>query len=149
MTDTLSNALGIVLALMGACIFIGVVGLLALARSIRRINLPYDADFFTTMRHIPLALVVLLDLLDFGLDIFSAPIIWIALDRMGLRSLRNKATVEALIPFTNVIPTFTVCWFAARLLNLGEPRPPAAYDQWGQPYARVRRDPEIIDADRW
>jgi hypothetical protein len=148
MTDSLRDVLVIVLALMGASIFVAIAGLLALARRIRRLDIPHDADFFTTMRHIPLALVVLLDLLDFGLDIFSAPIIWIALDRMGLPSLRNKATIEALIPFTNVIPTFTVCWFAARLLNLGVPLPPVAYDQWGRPHSRIRREPEIIDVDR-
>ena len=150
MTDNLSNILVIVLALMGACIFVGIIGLLMLARSIRRLRIPPEADFFTTMRHIPLALAVLLDLLDFGLDIFSAPILWIALDRMGLPSLRNKATIEALIPFTNVIPTFTVCWFAARLLNLGTPYLPAVYDydQWDHPHSRVRREPEIIDVNR-
>src|SRR5262247_4015103 len=136
MTDAFRDALLIILALMGASIFVGIVGLLALARSIRRLRIPPDADFFTTMRHIPLALAVLLDLLDFGLDIFSAPIIWIVLDRMGLPNLRNKATIEALIPFTNVIPTFTVCWLAARLLNLGMPLLPAAYDQWEHPYRR-------------
>ena len=150
MTDNIASILAIILALMGACIFIGIVGLLMLARSIRRLDIPADADFFTTMRHIPLALVVLLDLLDFGLDIFSAPILWIALDRMGLRSLRNKATIEALIPFTNVIPTFTVCWFAARLLNLGAPLLPPVYDyeQWDYPRPRARHDPEIIDVNR-
>src|SRR5215216_2198203 len=121
MNDSLGNLLIIVLALMGASIFVALIGLLALARSIRRLRIPPDADFFTTMRHIPLALTVLLDLLDFGLDIFSAPIMWIVLDRMGLPNLRNKATIEALIPLTNVIPTFTVSWFAARLLNLGDP----------------------------
>lgn len=148
MTDTIRNLLVIVFALMGASIFVGLVGLIALTRRIRRLHIPPDADFFTTMRHIPLGLVVLLDLLDFGLDIFSAPIIWVALDRMGLPSLRNKATIEALIPFTNVIPTFTVCWFAARLLNLGAPFLPISYDQWGRSYSRARRTPEIIDVDR-
>src|SRR5690349_2203390 len=151
MSQTLSNVLLVVLALMGASIFIAVVGLLALARSIRRLRIPADADFFTTMRYIPLALAVLLDLLDFGLDIFSAPIIWIALNRMGLPNLRNKATIEALIPFTNVIPTFTVCWFAARLLNLGDPFGPVMYDQRGRPYPRIERqrhEPTIIDLDQ-
>ena len=150
MTDNISNILVIVLALMGTCIFVGIIGLLMLVRRIRRLHIPHDADFFTTMRHIPLALAVLLDLLDFGLDIFSAPILWIALDRMGLPSLRNKATIEALIPFTNVIPTFTVCWFAARLLNLGAPLLPVIYDedQWGRPYGRARREPKIIDVNR-
>jgi hypothetical protein len=140
MTDNLSNILAIILALMGVCIFVGIIGLLMLARSIRRLHIPADADFFTTMRHIPrhipLALAVLLDLLDFGLDIFSAPILWIALDRMGLPSLRNKATIEALIPLTNVI-------------HLGAPLLPAYdYDDWDRPYTQARRKPEIIDVNR-
>lgn len=107
------------LLVMAVCVVIALVGLFALMRSIRRLRIPEQADFFTTMRHIPLALVVLLDLLDFGLDIFSAPIMWVVLDRMGLPNLRNKATIEALIPITNVIPTFTLSWLAARMFNLG------------------------------
>jgi len=144
MSDSLGNILVVVLALMGASVFVGLAGLIALARSIRRLHIPPDADFFTTMRAIPFGLVVLLDLLDFGLDIFSAPIIWIALDRMGLPNLRNKATIEAIIPFTNVIPTFTVCWVAARLFDLGKP---LIYDRAGWPYPPVerRREPPIIE----
>jgi hypothetical protein len=150
-TNTLTNLLVIVLALMGASIFVGLVGLFALARRIRRLHIPSDADFFTTLRSVPFGLVVLLDLLDFGLDIFSAPIMWIALDRMGLPNLRNKATIEALIPFTNVIPTFTVCWFAARLFNLGDQPWLAAYDRSGREYPRIeprRGEQTIIDGDR-
>jgi len=148
MNGTLGNLLVIVLALMGASIFIAILGLLALTRSIRRLHIPREADFFTTMRHIPLVLAVLLDLLDFGLDIFSAPILWIALDRMGLPNLRNKATIEALIPITNVIPTFTVSWLAARLLHLGDPLLPAPYDRYDpNPRARHGREPTIIDMD--
>jgi hypothetical protein len=45
---------------------------------------------------------------------------WIVLDRLGLRGLRNKAAIEALIPFTQPIPTFTLSWVAARTLNLGD-----------------------------
>ena len=75
--------------------------------------------------------------------------LWIALDRMGLPNLRNKATVEALIPFTNVIPTFTVCWFAARLLNLGDPVQPPLYDQYGRPHRRLLRAdrPRLADGE--
>src|ERR1041384_6192558 len=120
MDESLWRFLTVLGLIMGACVVIALIGLFALTRSIRRLRVPPHADFFTTMRYIPLSLVILLDLLDFGLDIFSAPIIWIALDRMGLPNLRNKATIEALIPFTNVIPTFTVSWSAARLLNLGD-----------------------------
>ena len=74
---------------------------------------------------------------------------WIALDRMGLYNLRNKATIEALIPVTNVIPTFTACWFAARLLNLGMQPWPYESDDWAdRHHARLpRRPPTVIDMD--
>jgi len=42
------------------------------------------------------------------------------LDRLGLRGLRNKAAVEALIPLTQPIPVFTLGWFIARLTGLGK-----------------------------
>ena len=151
--DTLIEAFGsiiaVVLVLMGISVVIASIGLIALARSIRRLRIPPDADFFTTMRYIPLSLVIVLDLLDFGLDIFSAPIMWIALDRMGLPNLRNKATIEALIPLTNVIPTFTVSWFAARLMNLGEQPWPYEGEYWAERPARTlpRRPSRIIDVD--
>jgi hypothetical protein len=142
------DILTILLIAMAISVVLGAIGLLALARSIRRLRIPPDADFFTTMRYIPLPLAIVLDLLDFGLDIFSAPIMWIALDRMGLYNLRNKATIEALIPFTNVIPTFTASWFAARLFNLGAaPWPYEGGDWVGQPHALPRRPSRVIDMD--
>jgi hypothetical protein len=73
---------------------------------------------------VPLSLVVGLDLLDLGLDVFSAPIIWVILNRFGLQALRNVATVEALIPISGPIPTLTIAWIAARVLNLGQPHDP-------------------------
>ena len=76
--------------------------------------------------------------------------VWIALDRMGLPNLRNKATVEALIPFTSPIPTFTASWIAARLLNLGEPPYRPARRDWERRDMRRsqrRRPPTIIDMD--
>ena len=147
--ETFRGLFTVLLIAMALSVVLASIGLVALARSIRRLRIPPEADFFTTMRYIPLGLVIALDLLDFGLDIFSAPIIWIALDRMGLPNLRNKATIEALIPLTNVIPTFTVSWFAARLLNLGDPLLPAPHDQYGRPYPHTRRghEPTIIDMD--
>lgn len=150
MNDTFNQVLLVLLVLMGASVLVALVGLIVLARRIRRLRVPADADFFTTMRYVPLSLVVLLDLLDFGLDIFSAPIAWIVLDRMGLYGLRNKATIEALIPFTQPIPTFTLSWVAARLMNLGDPGAPWAHA------GRARREgsgdlphggPMIIDMD--
>jgi hypothetical protein len=151
MDESLWRLLTVLGLIMGACVVIALIGLFALTRSIRRLRVPPHADFFTTMRYIPLPLVILLDLLDFGLDIFSAPIIWIALDRMGLPNLRNKATIEALIPFTNVIPTFTASWFATRLLNLGDQPQLYEPDYWEPRDERMQRRPPrrptIIDAD--
>jgi hypothetical protein len=110
--------------LLGAIMLISlVVGLLVLGlayRRLKQIRVPQDADFFTTLRAVPLALVIGLDLLDLGLDTFSAPLEWLILNRLGLTALRNVATFEALIPFTGPIPTLTLAWIAARLFNLGE-----------------------------
>lgn len=73
-----------------------------------------DAGFFETLRRVPLGLVVALDLLDLALDVFSAPIIWVVLDRLNLKALRQVATIEALIPISGPIPTMTICWILAR-----------------------------------
>jgi hypothetical protein len=108
-----------------ALILAGLV--LALAfRTLRRVRLrvPPNADFFTTVRAVPLSLVVGLDLLDLALDVLSAPIIWIILSRFGLQALRNVATVEALIPISGPVPTLTLAWLAARIFNLGQPHDP-------------------------
>lgn len=98
---------------------------LALAfRALRRIRVPPDADFFTTVRAVPLSLMVGLDLLDLALDTLSAPIIWFILNRYNLKALRNVGAVEALIPITGPIPTLTIAWFAARIFKLGQPYDP-------------------------
>lgn len=126
--ETFGGLLQWLLIAMGVALAIAIVGLALIWRSVKRLNVPPDADFFTTMRHIPLLLAILLDLLDFGLDILAAPVSWVVLDRLGLKGLRNKAALEAFIPFTQPIPTFTVSWVAARALNLGElPRRPHPY----------------------
>jgi hypothetical protein len=148
MDETFGNILTTLLLIMAVCVVASLLGLFALARSIRRLRVPPDADFFTTMRYVPITLVILLDMLDFGLDIFAAPISFIVLDRMGLRGLRNKAAIEALIPFTQPIPTFTLGWIAARTLNLGEPPGHAPYGSWEErEYRPSRRQPTIIDMD--
>ena len=120
MNDFLAQIITVIGVIAAVCVVVALVGLSLLVRSMRRLHVPHDADFFTTMRLIPLPLVVLLDMLDFGMDVFATPLVWLFLDRMGLRSLRNKAVVEALIPFTGPIPTFTIAWVAARSLHLGE-----------------------------
>jgi hypothetical protein len=85
-------------------------------RRLKRIRLPPGADFLTTLRHVPLTLVLFLDLLDFGLDFLSAPIAWTILGRLGLQSLRGVTVVEELIPGTQFLPTMTAAWLVARLL---------------------------------
>jgi hypothetical protein len=110
-------------------IFVVVVLLLAAAalgwawHRLRRIKLPPDPDLFTTLRALPLAFVVGLDLLDLGLDVLATPITWALLDRLKLRALRDVASFEALVPLTGPIPLLTILWLGARVLKLGQ-----AYD---------------------
>lgn len=117
--------------IMLGALLLAVVVLAMAIRKLRRIRLPPDADFFTAIRAVPFSLVVGLDLLDLGLDVFSTPIIWFILNRTGLQSLRNVAAFEAFLPFTGPIPTLTLAWLAARYLNLGKPL-----------------DPNVIEAER-
>ncbi len=93
-------------------------------RKLRHIRIAADSDFFTTVRAVPLSLVIGLDLLDLGLDVFSTPLTWLILDRLGLKALRNVATVKALIPIGDMIPALTLAWLAARLFKLGRPYDP-------------------------
>ena len=102
--------------------FIATLLLVYVYRRLQRLDVPENAGFFATLRLVPLALVVGLDLLDLGLDVFSAPIVWYLLRRLRLGALRNVATFEALIPFTGPIPTLTIAWFAARWFNLSDER---------------------------
>jgi hypothetical protein len=115
---------------LGALVLAVVVLAVAL-RKLRKIRVPADADFFTAVRAVPFSLVVGLDLLDLGLDSFSAPIIWFILNRTGLQALRNVAAFEAFIPFTGPIPTLTLAWLASRYLKLGQ-----------------SLDPNLIEAER-
>ncbi|MFZ5918721.1 MAG: hypothetical protein ACOYZ7_17435 [Chloroflexota bacterium] len=91
--------------------------LLALTyRSLKRIRIPANAGFITALRHVPLTLALFLDLLDFGLDFFSAPLAWVILGKLGLQSLRGVTLVEEIIPGTQFLPVMTAAWVAARLL---------------------------------
>ena len=92
---------------------------LALAyRRLRHLDIPPDADLTETLQVIPFFLVLAIDFLDLGLDFLAAPIVWIVLDRFGLKALRNVSTIEAIIPFTNPIPTMTLAWLAVRVLGI-------------------------------
>ena len=110
----LIDLLYLMLILMGISLVFAVILLGWVVWRIRRINLPPGADFFMALRATPLSVVILLDLLDFGLDIFAAPFAWTILGYLGLKPLRNVSVIESLIPGTQFVPTMTVAWFIAR-----------------------------------
>ena len=95
-------------------------------RKIQKIDVPANAGFTETLRYTPFAVVLLIDLLDLALDILAAPFSWIILDRLGLRALRAVSAIEALIPFTQPIPTMTLCWLFVRLF----PNIPLEAENW-------------------
>lgn len=86
-------------------------------RRLKRMDVPPNAGFSETLLYTPLLLVIFIDLLDFALDILAAPFTWAILDRLGLKALRGFAAFEALLPFTQFVPTMTLAWFAARLFG--------------------------------
>jgi len=108
----------VVAAVMGLSLGLFVLIMAIAYRSIRRLDVPPDADLTETLLLVPFYLVLAIDLLDLGLDVLAAPVAWIFLDHLGLRALRNISTVEALIPLTGPIPTLTLAWLAVRLLGV-------------------------------
>lgn len=106
----------IVLSFLGAGLVLSLTLLAFVVSRVRRIRLPEDADWKTTMRLTPFVVVLLLDLLDFSLDIFSVPITWPLLGYLGLKPIRSVTVLEGLIPGTQLIPTLTLTWILARLL---------------------------------
>ncbi|NCF69562.1 MAG: hypothetical protein GWP61_26735 [Chloroflexi bacterium] len=106
-----------VFAAMAVSFVVALILFLFVIRRLRRMDVPPGAGFSETLMYTPLLLVVFIDLLDFALDILAAPFTWAILDRLGLRALRDVAAFEALLPFTQVIPTMTLAWIAARLIG--------------------------------
>ena len=120
LAQTLRNFFAI---LVWVSLVAGVLAAVMLAwtyRDIRRLRIPANAGFFGTLRIIPLRVAIFLDLLDLALDSFAAPVAWLVLRWLRLDGLRAPAIIEDLIPGTQLIPTMTVLWVAARALNLGE-----------------------------
>jgi hypothetical protein len=105
------------LVVAGAGLMLALVLLAYVVWRVKRIRLPVDADLLTTLRATPLVVVVLLDLLDFSLDFLSAPFAWVLLGYLGLQKLRGVTVIESLIPGTQVLPTMTLAWIAARLIR--------------------------------
>jgi len=84
---------------------------------VRRIDLPAGADALTALQRTPFVVVLLLDLLDLGLDIFSVPFTWPLLGRLGLAPLRGVTIIEGLIPGTQLVPTMSLAWLFARWIG--------------------------------
>jgi hypothetical protein len=103
--------------IMGISLLLAAILFIFAYRSARRLNIPPDAGFAETLLLTPLVVVLFIDLLDLAVDFLAAPIAWIILDRMGLRALRNISVLEALVPFTQVIPTMTLAWIGVRVLG--------------------------------
>jgi len=116
-TIDLNLILYILLALLGSGLIITLLFLVWVIKRVRQINLPPDADFLTALRATPLSVVILLDLFDFTLDIFSIPFVWILLGYLGLQPLRTVTVIEAAIPGTQIIPTLTIAWLVARMTD--------------------------------
>ena len=108
------DLLVIIVVIFGLAIGLALLMLLWVIWRVGHIDLPEDADFFTTLRATPLSVVILLDLLDLALDFLSAPVAWVLLTKLGLKPLRAVTVVEGLLPGTHLLPTLTVCWVIAR-----------------------------------
>lgn len=103
------------------CLGLAILFLVVAVVQLRRIRVPAGAGFGETLLYVPLTVVLFLDLLDFALDIFAAPLAWAILSWLGLPGLRGVAVVEGLLPFTNLIPLMTASWLAVRLLGRDNP----------------------------
>jgi hypothetical protein len=103
------------LTLMGISLLLALLLLIVVWRNVKRLNIPQDATFGETLKLTPISVVLMIDLLDFGLDFLAAPVAWIILDRLGLKALRGVSVEEAFIPLTQAIPTMTLAWIWVRL----------------------------------
>ncbi|RPI32686.1 MAG: hypothetical protein EHM70_08340 [Chloroflexota bacterium] len=107
----------ILLAVIGVGLILSLILLIWVVWQVKKINLPEDADLITALRATPLAVVVLLDLLDLSLDFLAAPFSWTLLSYLGLKPLRGVTVVESLIPGTQVLPAMTLAWIIARIVR--------------------------------
>jgi hypothetical protein len=107
----------LLLGLMGAGLVLSSFLLIWVIWRVRRIDLPAGANALIALQRTPFIVVLMLDLLDLGLDIFSVPITWPLLGRLGLAPLRGVTLIEGVIPGTQLIPTMTLAWLFARWMG--------------------------------
>lgn len=118
MDSNLIEFLRILLIISGVSLALAAFVFAFVVWRVRKINLPATSTFVQALKVTPFSVVLLLDLLDLGLDFFSAPISWTLLSYLGLEPLRGVTVVEGLIPATQAIPTMSLAWLAVRLLKL-------------------------------
>jgi hypothetical protein len=114
---TLSEVLRFLLIVSGISLVLAAIVGVWVWNRVKRLRLPADATFVEAMRLTPFSVVLFLDLLDLGLDIFAAPVAWVVLSRLGLRQLRGASVIEALVPGTQMLPTMTTAWLLVRLFG--------------------------------
>jgi hypothetical protein len=115
----LTQLLPYVLVFLGIGLVLSLLLVGLLIASVRRINIPPNADLITALRATPLIVVITLDVLDFFLDFLSAPFSWVLLGHLGLKPLRAVTMIESLIPGTQFLPTMTAAWIIARFIRRG------------------------------
>ena len=109
------------LTVLGITALVGLTLSLLLAAwifiKVRRIGLPAGTEFFDALRATPLSVVILLDLLDLSIDIFSAPVAWVVLGKLGLEPLRPVSVIKDLIPLPglDILPMMTIAWGISRV----------------------------------
>jgi hypothetical protein len=108
----------IFIAIVISSLLLAVILFAIALRHVRRLNIPPNSDFIDTLRLTPFYVVLAIDLLDLGLDVLSVPIVWILLERLGLKALRGVSAVQAVIPGTQFLPALTIAWIGVRLFNI-------------------------------
>lgn len=108
----------ILLLIMGLFLILSGLIFVLLEKRLSKLQLTGKEGFSETLRQTPFLLVVAIDMLDFVLDVFATPIVWIFLGRYNLHGLRKFSAAEAIIPGTQMIPTMTLCWIAVNIFKL-------------------------------
>lgn len=117
LAQSFNNFATTIFIVMGVSLSLSLMLLVWIFWQIKKIDLPPNADFKTAILSTPFSVVLMLDLLDLGLDFLSAPVGWVILSYLGLRPLRGVTAVEGLIPGTQLLPTMTTAWIAIRLFG--------------------------------
>jgi hypothetical protein len=116
MSEELRLLINVAAVIMVISLLAAVLLLMIAIRQVRKIRVPPNAGFVATLQGTPLVVVLGLDLLDLALDVFAAPLAWVILEYLGLKGLQTVTVIESLFPGTQLIPTLTLCWLAARLM---------------------------------